>query len=261
MDVRLRDEFIRLWGKYFNDAELPIAFYYTDEPVQPASETRCIIPALARARKGGAVVLSAESVQCWGGRRYLGFAENAAEAFPGGASSGEASPGGGDYSFLEYFLSHGIPGKVDGERYKKTPKLFREISRRLPEFKAPARCCVFKRWDTLHEEDNPDVVIFFARPDVLSGLYTLANYDAVDLNEAIASWGSGCSSIIRYPFLEKESPHPRAVIGMFDVSARPFVAPDEISFSVPLQRFARMVESMEESFLITKSWGKVQKRI
>ena len=76
----------------------------------------------------------------------------------------------------------------------------------------------------LDKADNPDVVIFFAEPDVLSGLFTLASFDEAEQNMVIAPFGSGCASIVQYPFMEVKSAHPRAVIGMFDVSARPFVA-------------------------------------
>lgn len=31
MDMEQKDKFIRLWKKYFNNTELPIIFYYTDE--------------------------------------------------------------------------------------------------------------------------------------------------------------------------------------------------------------------------------------
>ena len=31
MDIVKRDQFITLWKKYFNDAELPVAFYYSKE--------------------------------------------------------------------------------------------------------------------------------------------------------------------------------------------------------------------------------------
>jgi len=48
---------------------------------------------------------------------------------------------------------------------------------------------------------------------------------------------------------------------MFDVSARPFVPTDTLTFSVPMNKFVRMIENMEESFLITDSWSKVRKRI
>ena len=48
---------------------------------------------------------------------------------------------------------------------------------------------------------------------------------------------------------------------MLDVSARPFVSKDVLSFSVPMNKFVGMVGNIEESFLITKSWEKIQKRI
>ncbi len=249
--MELREEFIRLWRKYFNGAELPIAFYFSHESVQPAATTKCIIATLAKARKGNTVVFSAESVHCFGGSTYMGFAEIIEEAFS------DEHP----YSYREYFLSHGIPDQIEGERFKRTPAVCREMYRRLPEFKAPAPYCVFKRWDKLDENDRPDVVVFFVKPDVLSGLYNLANYDTVDANQVIVPWGSGCSSIIKDPYLERDKEAPRAILGMLDVSARPFVAQNELSFAVPMKRFIHMVESMEDSFLITKSWQHVQKRI
>ena len=48
---------------------------------------------------------------------------------------------------------------------------------------------------------------------------------------------------------------------MFDVSARPFIAEDILSFSVPMNKFLRMVENIPESFLITESWSKINARI
>jgi hypothetical protein len=48
---------------------------------------------------------------------------------------------------------------------------------------------------------------------------------------------------------------------MFDVSARPFVSGEVLSFSAPMNKFATMIGNMEESFLITSSWSKVRKRI
>lgn len=113
----------------------------------------------------------------------------------------------------------------------------------------------------LEEWDEPAVVIFFARPDVLSGLFTLANFDEAEPNGVFAPFAAGCGSIVHYPYLEKDSERPRAVLGMFDVSARPFVPENCLTFSVPMNKFARMIDNMEESFLITRSWAKVNKRI
>jgi hypothetical protein len=105
------------------------------------------------------------------------------------------------------------------------------------------------------------VVIFFAQPDVLSGLFTLANFDEAEPNGVFTPFGSGCSSIVQYPYLEGRSERPRGVIGMFDISARPFVPRDVLIFSVPMIKLSGMVQNMDESFLITDSWRKVQERI
>ena len=247
MDMEIKNRFITLWGKYFNNADLPITFYYSDngkqaELVKPGSMARCVIGALVEVRKGRSFSFNADSIGCYGGRRYLGFAERLRPDF-------------------EYFLSCGIPGKMEGERYKKSPELVKEIMKNWPSFRAPKPFVIFKRWDNLNEEDNPEVVIFFARPDVLSGLFTLANFDEFDPEGVISPMGSGCSSIVSYPYLEKDSPHPRAVIGMFDPSARPYVPKDVLSFSVPMEKFVTIIKNTEESFLITDTWKKLQKRI
>ncbi len=247
MDIKIKEKFSVLWKKYFNDADLPITFYYTDEEghaelIKPHSAPRCVIEALSNVRQGSSYCFNADSIGCFGGRRYLGFAVKIRPNF-------------------EYFLSCGIPGKLEGERYKKSPELVKESMQYSPPFKAPARLVVFKRWDMLEESDNPEVAIFFAPPDVLSGLFTLANFDEAEPNGVFAPFGAGCSAIVQYPYQEKDSKRPRGVIGMFDVSARPCVPENVLTFSAPMNKLVRMIENMEESFLITDSWRKVQQRI
>lgn len=247
MDIVFKEKFLALWKKYFNEAEPPITFFYTDDEtradiVKPGSVPRCIIGALNKIRRGHSLAFDVNAVGCAGGKKYLGFAEGLMPNF-------------------EYFLSCGIPGKMEGERYKKSPEMVKEFLRQMPSLKAPAKYIVFKRWDKLEAKDNPEIVIFFAEPDVLAGLFTLASYDEEEQNMVIAPFGSGCSSIVQHPLLEAKSPRPRAVIGMFDVSARPFVPKNLLTFAAPMSKFVRMVNNMEESFLITPSWEKVQKRI
>jgi uncharacterized protein (DUF169 family) len=247
MNIAIKEKFTALWARFFNNAELPISFYYTDEEghaelARASLLPRCVIGAVAKVRKGNSFCLSANSISCFGGKRYLGFAERIMPDF-------------------EYFLSCGIPGRLEGERYKKTPALVREEMKHSPVFRAPSRFIVFKRWDMLEESDDPDVVIFFASADTLSGLFTLANFDEAKPDGVFAPFGSGCSTIVQYPYLEKSSDRPRGVIGMFDVSARPFIPWSMLSFSVPMSKFVRMIENMEESFLISDSWKRVQKRI
>jgi hypothetical protein len=247
MDIALKDKFSELWKKYFGQAELPTAFYYTDSTknaplAKPGELSRCVIGALSEIRKGRSFTFNVDSVGCPGGKRYLGFAREIAPNF-------------------EYFLSYGISDKVRGERYKKSPELVRELVKNSPTFQAPKPYIVFKRWDKLDESDTPEVVIFFAPPDVLSGLFTLANFDQGEANGVFCPMGSGCSSIVQYPYLERNSKRPRGVIGLFDVSARPFVPSNTLTFSAPMNKFTTMVGNMEESFLITDSWRTVQKRI
>ncbi|MFH1618959.1 MAG: DUF169 domain-containing protein [bacterium] len=247
MDMTLKTKFVEAWNKYFNGAELPIVFYYTDEGdraerVAPPSGRQCIIGALAKVRKGTSLCFEAGSIGCAGGRRYAGFKTELAPNF-------------------EYFLSCGIPGKLEGERYKKSPEMVKEMLKNASQFKAPAGYMVFKRFDLLEESDCPDAIIFFAAPDVMSGLFTLANYDEVEPNGVFCPFCAGCGSIIQYPYLEKASARPRGVVGMFDVSARPYVPKETLTFAVPINKFIRMAANMEESFLITRSWDKVKNRI
>jgi uncharacterized protein (DUF169 family) len=247
MDTKVKDKFIELNEEYFNNAPLPITFHYSDsghlgEVAGPGTIPRCVIGALIEVSNGRNFRFDANSIGCFGGRRYLGFSETLRPDF-------------------EYFLSCGIAGKMEGERYRKSPELVNETMKNWPKLRAPKPFIVFKRWDNLSKDDDPEVVIFFAQPDVLAGLFTLANFDQSQREGVITPMGSGCSSIVAYPYLEKDSPHPRAVIGMFDPSARPYMPKGTLSFAVPMKRFVTMVENMEESFLITDTWRKLRKRI
>jgi hypothetical protein len=247
MDIEFKQRFVERWEEYFPGADLPIAFYYTDEQgrgesVQPPKGSRCVICDLTQVRNGESLCFDVNAVGCGGGKRYLGFVPGLRPNF-------------------EYFLSCGIPGDVEGERYKKSPELVNEHLKHQQAFEAPGKYIVFKRWDRMNEEDDPAVVVFFAPPDVLSGLFTLANFDESDPYAVIAPFGSGCASIAYYPYQELQSPHPRAVLGMFDVSARPCVPSGALTLAVPWPKFVRMVDNMDESFLITESWHKVRSRI
>jgi hypothetical protein len=248
MDMKIKETFEGLWKKYFDGAELPIAFFYQNErPAgmvmpRPSVNHRCLMGDLAKARGGRNITMNGDVIGCGGGKKYLGF-------------SGALMPE------FEYFLSYGIPGKMEGERYKKSPELVKQIMEKQPSFSAPGPFIVFKRWDKLEESDYPEAVIFFAPPDVLSGVFTLANFDEAEPNGVFSPFAAGCASIVLYPFMENRSKRPRAVLGMLDVSARPCVPQDLLTIAVPMKKFLRMIAHMEESFLITQSWRKVKRRI
>ena len=246
MDIELKERFLNLWKKYFDEADLPIVFYYTDQedrgeiPKTPKG-FRCIISDLARVLKGEARCFDVNNLGCKGVKENLGF-------------DLEVDPN------FKYILSTGIPGKIPGGRYKKSPDLAKELHKYSPLYKAPAKYVVFKRWDLIDEKDEPQVVIFFAPIKVLLGLFSLANFDEADPQAVITPFTSGCGSIIAFPYKELQSESPRAVMGMFDLFPRPLVSPEVLTFAVPWPKFVRMVENMEESFLTTDHWEKVRSR-
>lgn len=227
--------------------ESPLGVYYThDKPegiTPPKGISGCIIGLLKNARKEGKTVyFDRTHFGCPGGGYYLGFLE-------------KPRPN------IEYFLSCGIPGEMEGERYMKTPELAREYFKKIKPRRAPADYCVFKPIERLQDEIKPEVIIFFGTPDILSGLFTLTNY-ALERTDAVSTpFGSGCGTLLTYPLLEADKPEPRAVLGMFDVSARPMVEKDLLTLSMPYSIFLNLMENVSGSFLETESWKKVLRRI
>lgn len=252
MDMIFRQEFQKKWGKYFGKAEMPLVFFYSDDekyakflrPISGRTRTAhlCMIALLSLARKGKPLAFSKETMGCQGGARYSGYATGLRPKF-------------------KYFLSCGIPGEMEGERYKKTPEIVEESMKETPQIVATGKYLVFKRWDTIEAEETPIVVCFFVKPDVLSGLFTLANFRSSNPHTVRTPFSAGCGSIIGYPLLESHKPDQKAVIGMFDPSARPHVRENILSFAAPLKKFGEMVGDMDESFLITRSWRRIVKRM
>jgi uncharacterized protein (DUF169 family) len=228
--------------------EPPLGVFYTEkEPekgVTPKEGTRvCMIGMLKRARHQEETVYFDENhIGCFGGAYYSGFRS---QAMPK----------------IEYFLSCGIPGEMEGERYIKTPELAMEYFASVKPRRAPAKFCVFKPLKKLRPEEEPEIIVFFAPPDVLSGLFTLTNYAAERMDAVRVPFSSGCGSILAHPLKEAEKDKPQAILGLFDVSARPFVEPHILTLSMPTKLFAALLNSLDESFLITESWRKVKERI
>ncbi len=228
--------------------EAPLGFCYTktkpdDAVCPPSSGWACMVALLGKARWGQTVYFDADHHGCGGAGRFMGFTSGPRPA-----------------EEMAHFLSTGIPGKLEGERYKKTPELalaFYEGSQPRP---APAPYLVFKRLDRFGPEETPEVVVWFAEPDLISALVVLAQFPREEEDAVLVRFTSGCGSIISLPLAEAERTPPRAVLGMFDVSARPFVAQDELTLATPYTMFLEMIENAPESFLITNSWKKVKAR-
>ena len=240
----------KLWNE-FREAlglkESPLGIYYTqDKPegITPKPGIQfCMIALLKKARHDGETVyFDKEHFGCLGGGYYMGFLVT-------------PRPG------IEYFLSCGIPGQMEGERYIKTPEIARSYFGKVSPRPAPAPYCVFKPIEKFRGGEAPEVVAFFAPADILSGLFTLTNYALEIMDGVKAPFGSGCSAILTHPLREASQEHPRAILGMFDVSARPMVEKDILTLSMPYSIFLKLLENVSGSFLETGSWKKVRERI
>jgi len=248
MDLKLKNKFTERWNKYFGNRELPITFYYSNDVydakiIPEKNESRsCLICELAKVRKGESVAYSEETILCRGAKRYTGYKTELFENF-------------------RYFLSCGIPGKLEGERYKQNPEIADNFQAGLVSLPTEKKYLIFKRWDKLTEKDEPVAVIFYATPDILSGLFTLANFDSSETNNVITPFAAGCGSIIHYPTLENLKENPKCILGMFDPSARPCVEEEILTFSIPIKRFEKIAGFIDESFLITETWNVLSKRI
>jgi hypothetical protein len=77
-------------------------------------------------KEGNSLRFDIDSISCGEGKRYPGFTNTMSPTF-------------------EHFLSCGIPGKIEGERYKKSPETVRELMKLVPQYKAPARFLAFKK--------------------------------------------------------------------------------------------------------------------
>jgi uncharacterized protein (DUF169 family) len=227
--------------------ESPLGVYYTnDKPEGIAAKegiSGCMIGLLQNARKKGKTVFFDKNhFGCPGGGYYMGFRDL---PMPN----------------IEYFLSCGIPGEMEGERYIKTPELAKKYFSMMKPRPAPSAYCVFKPIEQFLSGIEPEVVAFFATPDILSGLFTLTNYALERTDAVYAPFGSGCGTILTYPLKEAGKEQPRAILGMFDVSARPMVERDVLTFSMPYSVFLKLLENVSGSFLQTESWKKVLQRI
>jgi uncharacterized protein (DUF169 family) len=241
------EESLKQFQEILGLKESPVGIYYTnDEPEGVAPKegiSGCMIGLLQNARKKGKTVYFDKAhFGCPGGAYYMGFFES-------------PKPN------IEYFLSCGIPGEMEGERYIKTPERAREYFAKMILRRAPATYCVFKPIEQFQSGIEPEVVAFFAPPDILSGLFTLTNYALERTDAVYAPFGSGCGTILTYPLKEAAKEQPRAILGMFDVSARPMVEKDVLTLAMPYSVFLKLLENVSGSFLQTESWKKVHQRI
>ncbi len=243
MHMEIRERFMEAWEKYFPGSELPIACFYSNElnnvefpnaPKPNAKGYTCIFSQIAPVRKGRDRAFNKENLGCFGSFLPFGF---------------------------DFELTDDVKNYVcNVERVKKSYEHLESMYEHRPPKQAPAKYIVFKRWDTLEEQDDPQVVFFFGSPDVISGLHGLANFDAMTPYNVIAPFGTACDSIVGFPMYELASDQPKAVLGSLDPSVRSRFKPHLLTFSAPWPKFLNMLENMDESFLALNSWSNLKSR-
>ena len=243
MNIEIKERFMEAWEKHFPDNELPIVCFYSNElgdvkfPDHPKPNKKgytCIFSQIAPVKQGRSRAFNMENLGCFGSFLPFGFDIN---------------------------LSEDVKNYICNiERVKKSYDHVESIYKHRPPKEAPGKYLVFKRWDTLEEKDDPQVVIFFVTPDVIAGLHGLANFDSMTPYDVIAPFGTGCDSIVGFPMHELGSEQPKAVLGPLDPSVRINFKPDISTFSTPWPKFLSMLNNMNESFLATDSWANIKSR-
>ncbi|MCB2225853.1 MAG: DUF169 domain-containing protein [Desulfarculaceae bacterium] len=203
----------------------------------------CVLGHIWRARKKHRpAYFSAEQFGCPGGSFWLGFHKPQTET-------------------IIAYVSSGIPGAMEGEFYCESPDELRRAFEQIDPPPAPAKYCVVKPLSLFTAGETPELVIFFGRPESLSGLHQLAYFVTNDPEVVASPWAAACGGLAAWPLRYLAKGQSRAVLGGWDPSARKFFNTDELSFTVPLAMFQEMLARYEESFLHTKTWKTVQKKI
>ena len=193
-----------------------------------------MVGAIRKVCNGDSLTLTTENVQCGGGGLYTAF-----RPMP---------------DRVPLFVS-------ETEHYKRTPDMVREYVAGLDLEITDKPYLNFVRIDRLDTWNGVEAVVFFATPDVLSGLCTWAYYDNNAEDAVVAKFASGCAAVVSFATVENRKGGRRCFLGMFDPSARLLVPKDELTFTIPMSRFAEMLVTMSDSALYQKAFSIVRRRI
>lgn len=203
----------------------------------------CVLGHVWRARKKHTQAwFSAERFGCPGGAFYLGFLKPQTDT-------------------ICTYVSSGVPGVMQGEHYLSDPQTCRRIFEEIAPLPAGGPYCVFKPLDLLEAGETPELVMFFARPEVITGLHMLTAYVTGELNAVTTPFGAGCSHVVTFPRTHAAGSQRKAVLGGWDPSCRKYYKTDEISFSMPWALFQDMLAKWRDSFLTSGTWKLCQKKI
>ncbi len=198
---------------YFSDTLNGVDF--PEKPKENSKGCTCIFSQLAPVRAGKARAFNQDNLGCFGATGQLGFVIPELDDF-----------------YVDFLTKQ--------ECFKKNRYYVERMIEDNPYMKAQGKYLIFKRWDLLTEEDNPQVVFFFAKPDTIGGLHMLANWDYETQNGVISPFGSGCESLVSFAMKQVLSGGSQCVLGLFDIPARGCVQKDIMTFVALPQRVGQV---------------------
>ena len=233
--------------KYFELEYSPIGFHYSETKPEDAIGLKkkgrgCIIPLILASGKGKTVVFDKNSTGWDCSAFHLGYKD---WIFPG----------------IEYFLSHKMLFGSNCERFVKTPKLAKNYVKSIRFKKKSEGYSIFKALEKFTESEKPELVIFLANPDQLSGLVYLLQFDNPESDDRIVTkFASACGSIITLPLQYARKGEKKAFWGLHDISARTRFSKELMSITMPYELLEDIYKNINDSFLITERWQKIAKR-
>lgn len=231
------DVFINNFREAFGEAaELPLVFWYSDLSVSKTEKINgCFFKAMRAVRDGKPISLCVETIGCGGGKFYTGFTDMPAHV--------------PDFVSLK-------------EKYKKTPEMVVDFIHHLGVSRTNKKYLNFARIDQIEKFDSIEGLLFFATPDILSGLTSWTYFDNNSDDAVTSIFASGCSAVVTQAVNENKIGGKRTFLGLFDPSVRPYIEKDKLSFVIPFSRFKKMYHTMRESSLFdAHAWCKVRERI
>lgn len=162
---------------------------------------------------------------------------------------------GGAYPpWMANFLTDGGSGAPMGEGLKATPQLAAEFLERGERAPRPAGEQLLIGPLRLERFDRVLSLTFFADPDRLSALMTLAGYWSAAPDEVAAPFSSGCGLMWREITLQERD---RAVLGGTDIAMRRYLPPEILCLAVSPARFERMLGFPDNAFLMKSWWNEL----
>jgi uncharacterized protein (DUF169 family) len=258
----------------------PVAIVWTDTKPKHALEFKpgvwsCAMWLFAKvAKEGKTAVFSRDTTTCAGGAMGLGFgrpldrhASRTEEGFCSFLSNGVE--GAVDRPAYEAILAQSFDARhakmlKEGERFFKNPAIVKKFLANLPVYDAEDGYIVMKPVHEVEDGEEVKSIVFVANADQISALSILANYGTANIRDGIivAAGTAGCQAIGVCTYAEGEQAHPRAVIGLTDLSARRNVratlGKDVLTFSVPFALYKEMEKNVPGSFLELDLWKELR---